>query len=79
MQRVARVRQRRFHILQYRTISWLKPQFHVQLLHAIILGSAPGYRRQLVCVCDVTSEMSADEELLLLSAAVSAAAGRFHW
>jgi len=28
-----------------------------------------GYRCQSVCVCDVTSKMSADEELLLLSAA----------
>jgi len=47
----------------------LKPRFHVQLLHAIILGSERGCRCQSVCVCDVTSKMSADEELLSLSAA----------
>ena len=51
----------------------LKPWLHVQLLHAIILGSGRRYRCQSMCVCDVTSKMSADEELLLLSAATSAA------
>jgi len=39
----------------------------VQLLHAFILGSERGYCCQ--SVCDVTSKMSADEELQLLSAA----------
>ena len=51
----------------------LKPWFHVQLLHAIILGSGLGYRCQSVCDCRIVSEMSSDEELLLLSPTVSAA------
>jgi len=42
-----------------------KPWFHVQLLHVIILRPGRGYRRQSVCDCDVTSKMSADEELLV--------------
>ena len=46
--------------------------FHVQLLHAIILGSGRVYHCQS-CVCVVTLKMSADEELLLLSAAALAA------
>jgi len=33
-----------------RTRPAVKPLFHVQLLHAIILGSGRGYRCQLVCV-----------------------------
>jgi len=45
----------------------------VQLLHAIIiLGSGRVYHCQS-CVCVVTLKMSADEELLLLSAAALAA------
>jgi len=45
--------------------------FHVQLLKAIILGSGRGCHCR--SVIDITSKMSADEELLVLSAAASAA------
>jgi len=44
--------------------------FHVQLLKAIILGSGRGYHCR--SVIDITSKMSADKELLVLSAAASA-------
>jgi len=53
----------------------LKPWFHVQLLHAIILGSGRGYRCQSVCECDVTSKMPDHEKntVTVLATAASAA------
>jgi len=51
----------------------LKPCYHVQLLHAIILASGRDYRCQSVCVCVTSFQKVGWRSLLLLSAAASAA------